>query len=41
MGKIAIIGGGISGMAAAITAARTDSSAEVFILEHNEILGKT
>lgn len=40
MGKIAIIGGGISGMAAAITAARTDSSAEVFILEHNEILGK-
>ena len=40
MGKIGVIGGGISGMAAAIAAARTDGRAEVFILEHNDILGK-
>ena len=40
MGKIGIIGGGVSGMAAAIAAARTDTRAEVFILEHNDMLGK-
>lgn len=38
--KLAIIGGGASGMAAAIEAANTDSSAEIVILERLDRLGK-
>lgn len=40
MKRIAIIGGGASGMMAAISAAYADNSAGVFILEHKDILGK-
>lgn len=39
MHKIGIIGGGASGLAAAITAAR-QKKAEIFILEHKELAGK-
>ena len=40
MKHIAIIGGGVSGMAAAIAAAEQDSSARITILEHKSQLGK-
>lgn len=40
MRRIGIIGGGASGMTAAIAAKRTDLTAEVFILEHKDVLGK-
>ena len=38
--KIAIIGGGASGMAAAIAAKRQNPSASVVIFEHKDIPGK-
>lgn len=40
MKHIAIIGGGVSGMAAAIAAAEQDPSARITILEHKSQLGK-
>lgn len=40
MGTIAVIGGGVSGMTAAAAAARKDRRAGVYILEHNDSLGK-
>lgn len=40
MKKIVVIGGGASGIVAAITAARTDRKAKVYILEQKEKLGK-
>lgn len=40
MKRIAIIGGGASGMMAAISAAYTDRKAHVFVLEHKDVLGK-
>lgn len=40
MRKIGIIGGGASGIAAAIAAARTDRQAEITILEHKDSIGK-
>ena len=40
MKHIAIIGGGVSGMAAAIAAAEQDPSARITILEHKPQLGK-
>lgn len=38
--QIGIIGGGASGLTAAIAAKRVNKSAEVFILEHKDVLGK-
>ena len=38
--KIAIVGGGASGLVAAIEAKRTDSNAEVVILERLDRVGK-
>lgn len=38
--KIAIIGGGAAGIMAASAAYETDPSAEIFILERNDLLGK-
>ncbi len=40
MKRIAIIGGGASGMAAAIAAAQTDRTAQVTVIEHKQQLGK-
>lgn len=40
MKRIGIIGGGASGLVAAIEAARTDRNAQVFILEQKENIGK-
>ena len=40
MRRIGIIGGGASGIAAAITAARNDRKAQVFILEQKEKIGR-
>ena len=40
MTRIGIIGGGAAGIAAAITAARNDREAYVFILEQKEKAGK-
>ena len=40
MKKIVVIGGGASGIVAAIAAARTDRKAKVYILEQKEKLGK-
>ncbi len=40
MRKIGIIGGGAAGIVAAITAARTDRRAKVFILEQKENIGR-
>ena len=40
MRRIGIIGGGASGIAAAITAARCDRKAQVFILEQKEKIGR-
>lgn len=38
--RIGIIGGGASGLTAAIAAKRADKNAEVFIIEHKDTLGK-
>ena len=40
MKRIGIIGGGASGIIAAISAARSDSHTQVFILEHKDTIGK-
>lgn len=40
MKRIGIIGGGASGIVAAIAAARSDGDAQVFILEQKESIGK-
>lgn len=40
MKRIVIIGGGASGLVAAIEAARTDCNAQIFILEQKENIGK-
>lgn len=40
MKKIVVIGGGASGIVAAIAAARTDKNAKVYIIEQKEKLGK-
>ena len=40
MRKIGIIGGGASGLAAAITAAAGPKNIKIFILEHKEQAGK-
>lgn len=40
MRRIGIIGGGASGIVAAIAAARTNAQAEITILEHKESIGK-
>ena len=40
MSRIGIIGGGAPGIAAAITAARNDRKAQVFILEQKEKIGR-
>ena len=40
MNRIGIIGGGASGIVAAIAAARSDGDAQVFILEQKENIGK-
>lgn len=40
MKRIGIIGGGASGLVAAIEAARTDCNAQIFILEQKENIGK-
>ena len=40
MRRIGIIGGGAAGIAAAITAARNDRQAKVFILEQKDRIGR-
>ena len=40
MKKIVILGGGASGMVAAIEAARTNKKAQVYIIEQKDALGK-
>lgn len=40
MKTIGIVGGGASGLMAAISAAKTDEAAEIFVLEHKNMAGK-